>query len=122
MRPAILAATVVALAGCGGAATTRTTTAAPATSPCPLSHRARRAVARVPHDLARLRAAARTGSHAAVSRAADRFMLDVGYVPAVRRNRLIDEAVAAVIGVCHDCFEALEAMRPIPALAIGRSC
>jgi hypothetical protein len=61
-------------------------------------------------------------SHAAVSRATDRFPLDLADVPALRRNRLIDEAAAAVVGVCRDCFLALEAERPIPALAGGSAC
>jgi hypothetical protein len=76
----------------------------------------------VPHDLALLRAASRTGSHAAVSRATDRFALDVAYEPALQRNRLIDEAIMFTLGTCHDCFEALEAMRPIPALKIKPYC
>lgn len=33
------------------------------------------------------------------------------------RNRQIDFAVAAVAGSCDQCFQQLEAMRPIPALA-----
>ena len=81
--------------------------------------KARAHVSRVAGDLARLREAARSGSHAATSKAADRFMLDVAYEPPRKENRLLDKAAALVVGVCDDCFQALEAMRPIPALKYG---
>lgn len=118
-------AAAIALAGCGAAGTSGRRTAAAAgttTSPCPDAAKARRHVARVAADLAALRRAARSGSHPATSRATDRFLLDVAYEPALRRNRLIDHAAAAVLGVCEDCFQALEAERPIPSLKYGGGC
>lgn len=123
---AAAAGCVLAVAACGSSGAGRGTTAARRTTTakaaCPQAARARRHIARVPGDLAALRRAAATGSHDATSRAADRFMLDVAYEPPLRRNRLIDHAAAAVVGVCEDCFQALEAMRPIPALKIGGAC
>jgi hypothetical protein len=35
------------------------------------------------------------------------------------RNRMIDHAAAIVSPVCEQCFQALEAARPIPALRYG---
>jgi len=123
MRSAPLLVSVLALAACGsGGGGTTASVARTATTACPGAAKAHRHIARVSEDLARLRAAARTGSHAATSTAADRFMIDVAYEPAGRRNRLIDHAAAAVLGVCEDCFQALEAMRPIPAMKYGSTC
>jgi len=52
-----------------------------------------------------------------LSRLTDRFLLDAAYLGPYSRNRLIDHAAAAAsAGGCHNCFEALEAARPIPAL------
>jgi hypothetical protein len=113
------AACTIAAAGCGSSGVASTSTAA---APCPPRARVRRHVSRVAGDLAKLRRAAATGSHAATSRATDRFLLDVAYEPPLRRNRLLDRAAAAVVGVCDDCFQALEAMRPIPALKYGGAC
>lgn len=126
VRPFASAAAVAGLAlvgGCGGGGSAATTSAATATrsttAACTGAAKVRRHVARVPNDLAAVRRAARTGSHAATSRATDRLLLDLGYLPPVRRNRVIDEAAAAVTSVCEDCFQALEAMRPIPSLKYG---
>jgi hypothetical protein len=53
--------------------------------------------------------------NAAVSHATDRFLLDVDTAPIdnLTRNRLIDHAAAALVGSCAQCFQALEAERPI---------
>ncbi|HET8605776.1 MAG TPA: hypothetical protein VFL66_01980 [Gaiellaceae bacterium] len=125
MRPLASAAALAGLAlvgGCGGgsAATTSAVTATRSTTAaCTGAAKVRRHVARVPNDLAAVRRAARADSHAATSRATDRLLLDLGYLPPVRRNRVIDEAAATVTSVCEDCFQALEAMRPIPSLKYG---
>jgi hypothetical protein len=49
------------------------------------------------------------------SRAVDRFLLDVADrdVPVHVRSRFIDRAAAIVAPVCEQCFQALEASRPI---------
>jgi hypothetical protein len=41
------------------------------------------------------------------------------------RNRMIDHAAAIVAPVCQQCFQALEAERPIPGIAhthTGEAC
>ena len=51
----------------------------------------------------------------------DRFLHDVATapIPNLTRNRLIDHAASAIVGACQQCFQALEAERPIPAIAHG---
>ena len=82
--------------------------------------RARRALPKITADIARIR---RAKTHDATSVATDRFILDlsVSGIDPKRKNRLIDHAVGASIGKCEDCFQALEAMRPIPSIAHGCS-
>lgn len=57
--------------------------------------------------------------NAAVGRATDRFLLDVDTAPIdnLARNRWIDLAAAALVGSCEQCFQALEAERPIVQIA-----
>jgi hypothetical protein len=114
VRAALALALVLASTACGGAE--RTTSPATTTAPCrhsgPLTHRQQRYLRRADADLAAMRAAR---THAQASAATDRFLLDLGRgdLPIFRANRLIDHAVAAVTGICQDCFQALEAARPI---------
>jgi hypothetical protein len=129
---AIALASACALAGCGSGddsdrASPRTTTAAAATSTtgkCKGSADpavVRRKLARLRRDLARIRALAapiRTRTldgTPALSAAVDRFLLDMADkdVPVLLRSRLIDRAAAAVSPVCEQCFQALEANRPV---------
>ena len=80
-----------------------------------------RKVRRLTRDVARLRVLAapiRTKTldgTPALSRAVDRFLLDVADrdVPVHVRSRFIDRAAAIVSPVCEQCFQALEASRPI---------
>jgi hypothetical protein len=94
-----LALVVVVLAGCGGSKK----------AACP-------AVLKLDRDLAAMRAAT---TEAAASRLTDRFLRDVDTAPVdnLTRNRMIDHAAAAVSALCAQCFQALEAERPIPAIA-----
>jgi hypothetical protein len=57
----------------------------------------------------------------AMSTLTDRFLLHVSTAPLtnLQRNRLIDHAAAAVSIKCPQCFQALEAERPIPAIRAG---
>jgi hypothetical protein len=114
-------------AGCGGRspsrrATARTTT--PTTSSfsrCRTdSARAKRALPRLRADIAAIR---RAPGHARTSVATDAFIADLerSGLSLLTENRLIDFAAEASVGKCRDCFQALEAMRPIPSLAHG-SC
>ena len=117
-RLPLLAALALLLAACGGssrppAAATATTCTGPAQT---------RAIARLRADVTALRHAAGLPAadtlrgNAAVNRATDRFLHDVQIAPvdALIRNRMIDHAAAALVGSCQQCFQALEAQRPIP--------
>jgi len=102
------------LAACGSAHTT-------ATKKHCVSPKAARALRRITADTAAIRAAAllpaksTLDGNAAVNRATDRFLTDVETAPLdnLTRNRLIDHAAAALAGSCEQCFQALEADRPI---------
>ena len=50
----------------------------------------------------------------------NRFELAIGVLPPDERGLLIRKAKAAV-GLCHDCFEALEAIEPAVATRTGGS-
>jgi hypothetical protein len=109
------------LAGCGGS---------PKRCESPAQQRA---LARLDADLAAMRKAADQPSadtlkgSRAVSRATDRFLLHVLTAPVdpLVRNRMIDHAAAIVAPVCEQCFQALEAERPIISIAhahTGEAC
>jgi cytochrome c556 len=124
IRAALIATLVLVLAGCGSTAKQ----AAPKRHACPA---ATRALAKIDRDLADLRAAAKLptkdrliGNHA-INAATDRFLNDVELAPIsnLKRNRLIDLAMSAIGTHCQQCFQALEAGRPIPAIHAGEiSC
>jgi hypothetical protein len=93
--------------------------------------------ARAARDLARLRADVAAihiaalrptkntlDGNPAVNRATDRFLADEGraHVSLLVKNRLIDHAAAALVGSCQQCFQALEAGRPIPAISHAGAC
>jgi hypothetical protein len=48
------------------------------------------------------------------------FLLAIGVLPVDQRGLLIREAKAAT-GLCHDCFEALEALEPALQTRLGES-
>ena len=124
----LLAGLVLCLAACGSgshhSAATHSTTST-CTDP-----RTARDTARLRADVAAIRAAARKptkdtfNGNAAVNRATDRFLLDEGraHVSLLVKNRFIDHAAAALVGSCQQCFQALEAERPIPAISHAGSC
>lgn len=76
------------------------------------------ALDRIDRDLRAMRHAA---TESALSTLTDRFLLHVSTAPLtnLQRNRLIDHAAAAVSIKCPQCFQALEAERPIPAIRAG---
>jgi hypothetical protein len=92
--------------------------------------RAARDLARLRVDVAAIRAAARKpakdtlNGNPAVNRATDRFLLDEGraHVSLLVKNRMIDHAAAALVGACQQCFQALEAERPIPSISHAGRC
>ena len=118
---AVLLLLALSLAACGG---TSAANHAPARKACPNQQRA---LAKINRDLAALRKAGRLptkntliGNHA-INVATDKFLYDIAVAPIdnLQRNRLIDHAMAALVGNCQQCFQALEAGRPIPAIRSG---
>jgi hypothetical protein len=128
-----------ALAGCGAnqkaAPSTPATTAStprPAVYPDDPQVIARATTASQKQDLVELwadtgamRQAAARSEHSslkgdpAVRRTTSTFIddLDRSTIDDLSKNRVIDHAAAAVATVCEQCFQQLEAMRPIPAIA-----
>src|SRR5262249_25010480 len=115
LAPLLLAAAaVLALAACGSSHHA----AAPPPQPSP---RVQRDLVRIHADLAHLRrlTAPVTKSSLmgtpAIQNATGRFLDDLtaSKIPLIQQNRLIDFAAAAVTGVCGQCFQMLEAARPI---------
>ena len=53
-----------------------------------------------------------------IQRATSKYLhdLDTSSLDDLTKNRQIDFAAAAVTGSCDQCFEMVEAQRPIPAL------
>jgi hypothetical protein len=60
----------------------------------------------------------------AINHATDRFLNDVALLPVSNlvRNRMIDHAIGTLGGTCEQCFQALEAARPIPNIRNDVSC
>jgi hypothetical protein len=83
-----------------------------------------RSLARLAADVRSLRKAAdlpvpnKLTGNPTVSRLTDRFLHDLALSPVdeVSKNRLIDHAMGATVGACEQCFQALEAARPIPGI------
>ena len=118
------ACAALCLAACGGAAKPK---AAPPTQTRCVSPRA---IAKLDADIAAMRRAARLPTkntllgNAAINRATDRFLNDVAlaHITNLKRNRMIDHAAGTLAGACEQCFQALEAARPIPNIRLGVSC
>jgi hypothetical protein len=129
MRWGLLLLGVLLVAGCASGPVSRPAAPVPAAKRCqtPAATRAR---ARLHRDVAAIRHAARLKTHdtlkgnAAVNAATDRFLLDMERAPIdlLEKNRFIDHAAGALAGACEQCFQALEAGRPIPAIAHGGRC
>jgi cytochrome c556 len=115
-RLALLLCAVVCLAACGSS--TRHSAGCP---------NQQRALAKIHRDVEALAAAYKLpvkdkliGNHA-INVATDKFLNDVALAPItnLQRNRLIDLAMSAIGTHCQQCFQALEAGRPIPAIRQG---
>jgi hypothetical protein len=116
MKRALLLIAIVGLApGCGSSSHAKTNTHSTISSNClnrPVTAAQKRANRRITKILARMR---RAKTHDAESKLTDRFLLaeETSGLSAYVRNRLIDHAVAYATPKCQDCFQALEAARPI---------
>jgi hypothetical protein len=117
-------------AACGGAKKhTAGATSSVATTRCPRKVTARW-TARLQRDVAAIRRASRRPTkdtlkgNPAINAATDRFLVDVNEAPVdlLVKNRFIDHAAAALVGSCQQCFQALEAGRPIPAISHAGRC
>ena len=122
----MLTAAIALAAGCGGGSQSRTTTRSATKPKCTLSAKQRRVIRRAKlmiADMHRLEAPLKTVHQAgppALENELNRFELMIGVLPPDERGLLIRKAKAAV-GLCHDCFEALEAIEPAVATRTGGS-
>lgn len=113
----LIAVGLLALTACGASsrpAAQPTTTAGPAKQ----CRKQAVALTRINRDLTAMQ---RASTEATMSTLTDQFLLHVSTAPLtnLQRNRLIDHAAAAVSIKCPQCFQALEAERPIPAIRAG---
>ena len=123
-----MCAVAVVAAGCGGSSRHEAATRS-AAARCPRTVTERWA-SRLQRDVAAIRRAARRPTkdtlkgNAAINAATDRFLLDVNKAPIdlLAKNRFIDHAAGALVGSCQQCFQALEAGRPIPAISHAGRC
>jgi hypothetical protein len=89
-----------------------------------------KAIVRLQADIAAMRHAAALPTkntllgNAAINHAIDRFLNDVSlaHITNLKRNRMIDHAAGTLAGACEQCFQALEAARPIPNIRMGVAC
>ena len=120
---AVLAASLTVATGCGGGGshpptTTRSTTRAAAGAPkCTLSAKQRRVIRRARHMIAHMHVLDRrlktVHEHGPMPLELElnRFLLSIGRLPLNERALLIRQAKSAV-GLCRDCFDALESLEP----------
>jgi hypothetical protein len=120
----VLAFAALSLAACGSA---KKHTAPPRQPSAKICRTSAKALTRLQADIRAMRVASRRptkdhlqGNHA-INVATDRFLNDVALAPIdnLKRNRLIDHAMGTLSGACEQCFQALEAARPIPAIRLG---
>jgi hypothetical protein len=121
----VLAVTVV---GCGGGSHPKTTTRESAAGPpkCTLSakqHRVIRSAQRMIAQMHRIDETLKTSHEHGPMKLElllNRFLLSVGVLPVDDRALLIRKAKSAV-GLCRDCFDALEAEEPAIETRLGGS-
>jgi len=114
-------------AGCGSGSEPGTTTRAVApVKKCTLSVKQRRAIRRAQHmivDMHRLEQPLKTvHEHGPMKLELElnRFLLTIGVLPVNERALLIRKAKSSV-GLCRDCFDALEAVEPAVQTSLGES-
>jgi hypothetical protein len=122
----VLAATVVLASGCGGGSHPRTTTQAAGAPKCTLSAKQRRVIRRAEHMIVRMHHLEKplktVHEHGPMPLELElnRFLLSIGVLPVDERGLLIRKAKSAV-GLCRDCFDALEAIEPAIQTRLGGS-
>jgi hypothetical protein len=124
---ALAAALAAAAAGCGGAQTpTKTRESAAGPPKCVLSarqhqviRRAKRMIVRMHHLDETLKTSHEHGPMK-LELLLNRFLLSIGVLPVDDRALLIRKAKSAV-GLCRDCFDALEALEPAIQTRLGGS-
>jgi hypothetical protein len=114
-------------AGCGSrsSAPATTSTAAPTTTRAHAPMKLVRDYRKLYGDVHAMRAAAAKTTKSTIQgtpelqATTNAFLddLDRSALTLKEKNRMIDHAAAAVAGNCGQCFQMLEAVRPIPALA-----
>jgi len=132
VRPQLVgvALSIAVLAGCGGskhprAAPPRVTTTTAARARTPYVRALVRDYKTLGVDIAAMRAAAvkvhgqTLKGTPALRRTTARFIehLETSHLTLKARNRMIDHAAGAVATSCDQCFQQLEAVRPIPQIA-----
>jgi hypothetical protein len=125
MRVLLVCSTVL-LSGCAAGPWTPAHGASSTTSP-PLvrTPQQKRDLARLQADVAAIKRAAAKVSHRTLmgtpelQRSTGAFLdrLDRSTLAPKMKNRMIDFAASAVAGSCDQCFQMLEAARPIPEIA-----
>lgn len=125
----MLAVVLAIAAGCGSGSQHRTTTRAASrtTTTCTLSAEQHRVIRRAKLMIVRmhkLEAPLKKTVHETGPRALElelnRFLLSIGVLPVDERALLIRKAKSAV-GLCEDCFDALEAVEPAVQTRLGES-
>jgi hypothetical protein len=124
----VLAVTIALAAGCGGGSHPGPTTRASAAGPpkCSLSAKQRRVIRRAKrmivqmHRLERPLKTVHEHGPLKLELLLNQFLLSVGTLPVDDRALLIRKAKSAV-GLCRDCFDALEAMEPALQTRFGQS-
>ena len=112
-------------AGCGDGNSAGTTTATTTHARSPAARRYVRDYKRLNADVRALRAEALKVKGTsllgtpALQRKTGRFIEDLqaSILTPKQRNRMIDHAAGAVATSCEQCFQMLEAIRPIPQIA-----
>jgi hypothetical protein len=128
MGVAVLVATIALAAGCGGGSQPTTATRASAAGPpkCTLSAKQRRVIRRANrwivqmHKLEMPLKTVHEHGPLKLELLLNRFLLSIGVLPVDDRALLIRKAKSAV-GLCRDCFDALEAMEPAVQTRLGES-
>jgi len=120
---------VALLAGCGSHATKDVQAVPPTTTAAkvrtPLVRALIRDYAKLGRDVRAMRAAAlpvnteTLKGTPALQRTTNVFIIDLdkSHLSLKSKNRMIDHAAAAVATTCDQCFQQLEAIRPIPEIA-----